>query len=53
MHANDSNENKTNECKQTFMRSYIINVVNLLYVHVVATRALLCTKKKIHLQFIV
>jgi hypothetical protein len=42
MHADDSNEDKTN---QTFKRSYIINVLNLLYVHVAATRALLCTNK--------
>jgi len=47
MHADDSNEDKTNKCIQTFRRSYIINVVNLLYVHAVATRALLCTKNVI------
>jgi len=39
MHADDSNE-----CTQTFKRFYIINVENLLYVHVTASRALLCTK---------
>jgi len=40
MHADDSNEDKTNKRIQTFRRSYITNVVNLLYVHVAAQKNL-------------